>query len=75
MAVRVAFERSPEIGVFCTLTNAYCLTARGTSETFARRALRNPMLVGVHKRMLLKQSGGSNLAAFSKRNWGTNSRW
>ena len=26
MATRLAFENSNEIGVFCALTNAYCLT-------------------------------------------------
>lgn len=28
MATRVAFENSNEIGVFCALTNGYCLTGR-----------------------------------------------
>lgn len=26
MATRLAFENNNEIGVFCALTNAYCLT-------------------------------------------------
>ncbi|PWN88680.1 translation initiation factor 6 [Acaromyces ingoldii] len=34
MAVRVAFENSSEIGVFCRLTNAYCLVAIGGSTNF-----------------------------------------
>jgi translation initiation factor 6 (eIF-6) len=28
MATRVAFENSNEIGVFCALTNGYCLTGK-----------------------------------------------
>ena len=34
MAQRVHFENSNEVGVFAMLTNAYCLTAIGTSENF-----------------------------------------
>lgn len=34
MAVRAQFENSSEVGVFARLTNAYCLTAVGTSENF-----------------------------------------
>mmetsp|Transcript_14205 Transcript_14205/g.46641 ORF Transcript_14205/g.46641 Transcript_14205/m.46641 type:complete len:246 (-) Transcript_14205:1795-2532(-) len=34
MALRAAFENSNEVGVFCNLTNAYCLTAYGGSENF-----------------------------------------
>jgi len=34
MALRAQFENSNEIGVFAKLTNAYCLTAIGASETF-----------------------------------------
>lgn len=34
MAVRCQFENSNEIGVFSTLTNAYCLVAVGGSENF-----------------------------------------
>lgn len=34
MAVRAQFENSSEVGVFSKLTNAYCLTAVGTSENF-----------------------------------------
>ncbi len=31
MTTRVAFENSNEIGVFAKLTNAYCITAVGSS--------------------------------------------
>jgi translation initiation factor 6 len=34
MAQRLHFENSNEVGVFSMLTNAYCLTAIGTSENF-----------------------------------------
>jgi len=34
MAVRAQFESNNEIGVFCKLTNAYCLVAIGGSENF-----------------------------------------
>jgi len=34
MAVRHAYENSNDIGVFATLTNAYCITAVGGSENF-----------------------------------------
>lgn len=34
MAVRVQFEKNNDIGVFSTLTNAYCLVAIGGSENF-----------------------------------------
>ena len=34
MATRCQFENSNEIGVFSTLTNAYCLVAYGASESF-----------------------------------------
>ncbi|KAF2861196.1 translation initiation factor 6 [Piedraia hortae CBS 480.64] len=34
MAVRASFENSNEVGVFCTLTNSYALTALGASEAF-----------------------------------------
>jgi len=34
MAVRCQFESSNEIGVFCKLTNKYCLVALGGSENF-----------------------------------------
>jgi translation initiation factor 6 (eIF-6) len=34
MAIRHAYESSNDIGVFGTLTNAYCITAIGGSENF-----------------------------------------
>ena len=34
MATRAQFESSNEIGVFCKLTNKYCLVAQGGSENF-----------------------------------------
>jgi translation initiation factor 6 len=34
MAIRHAYENSNDIGVFGTLTNAYCITAIGGSENF-----------------------------------------
>jgi len=34
MAIRAQFESSNEVGVFCRLTNSYCLTALGGSENF-----------------------------------------
>jgi translation initiation factor 6 len=34
MARRVKFENSSEVGVFCKLTNSYCLVASGGSENF-----------------------------------------
>lgn len=34
MATRVQFENSNEIGVFCKLTNTYCITCVGGSENF-----------------------------------------
>ena len=34
MTRRVKFENSSEVGVFCKLTNAYCLVASGGSENF-----------------------------------------
>jgi translation initiation factor 6 len=34
MAVRCQFENSPEIGVFSTLTNSYCVVALGEAENF-----------------------------------------
>lgn len=34
MAIRAQFENSNEVGVFAKLTNAYCLTAIGSSENF-----------------------------------------
>lgn len=34
MALRLHFQNSSEVGVFATLTNAYCLTAVGASENF-----------------------------------------
>eukprot|EP00923_Selenidium_pygospionis_P048425 GHVN01083332.1.p1 GENE.GHVN01083332.1~~GHVN01083332.1.p1 ORF type:complete len:250 (+),score=19.46 GHVN01083332.1:84-833(+) len=34
MAVRTAFESSPEVGVFAQLTNSYCLVAPGRSMNF-----------------------------------------
>ena len=34
MAVRVAYENSQDVGVFSTLTNAYCLCATGGSQVF-----------------------------------------
>ena len=34
MASRVSFENSTEVGVFCRLTNKYCLVASGGSENF-----------------------------------------
>lgn len=34
MASRVSFENSCEVGVFCRLTNTYCLVASGGSENF-----------------------------------------
>ena len=34
MARRLKWENSSEIGVFCKLTNAYCLVASGGSENF-----------------------------------------
>merc|ERR1719446_1088987 len=34
MAKRCAFENTNEIGVFCALTNSYCLTGIGGSENF-----------------------------------------
>uniref|UniRef100_A0A0N5AUW9 Eukaryotic translation initiation factor 6 n=1 Tax=Syphacia muris TaxID=451379 RepID=A0A0N5AUW9_9BILA len=34
MAVRCQFETSNEIGVFCKLTNSYCLVGIGSSENF-----------------------------------------
>ena len=36
MATRCQFENSNDIGVFCKLTNAYCLVALGASENFYR---------------------------------------
>jgi translation initiation factor 6 len=34
MASRINFENSSEVGVFCKLTNKYCLVASGGSENF-----------------------------------------
>ncbi|KAF7638126.1 Eukaryotic translation initiation factor 6 [Meloidogyne graminicola] len=34
MALRVQFEASNDVGVFCNLTNAYCLVGIGSSENF-----------------------------------------
>jgi translation initiation factor 6 len=34
MASRINFENSTEVGVFCALTNKYCLVASGGSENF-----------------------------------------
>jgi len=34
MAQRVQYENSNEVGVFCKLTNTYCLTALGGSQNF-----------------------------------------
>lgn len=34
MATRAQFENSPDVGVFSSLTNAYCLVALGASENF-----------------------------------------
>lgn len=34
MAIRAQFENSSDIGVFCTLTNSYCLLAHGGSDHF-----------------------------------------
>lgn len=34
MAQRLHFQNSSEVGVFATLTNAYCLCALGASENF-----------------------------------------
>jgi translation initiation factor 6 len=34
MATRINFENSSEVGVFCKLTNKYCLVASGGSENF-----------------------------------------
>ena len=34
MASRINFENSSDIGVFCKLTNSYCLVASGGSENF-----------------------------------------
>jgi len=36
MAVRAAFEKSGEVGVFATLTNSYALVGIGGSENFYR---------------------------------------
>jgi|Laugresbdmm110sd_1035091.scaffolds.fasta_scaffold103663_2 translation initiation factor 6 (eIF-6) len=36
MAQRLHFQNSNEVGVFAMLSNAYCLTAVGTSENFVR---------------------------------------
>lgn len=36
MATRCSFENSNDIGVFCKLTNAYCLVALGASENLYR---------------------------------------
>jgi len=36
MALRVQFEASNDVGVFCNLTNAYCLVGIGSSENFYR---------------------------------------
>jgi translation initiation factor 6 len=36
MALRTQFEASNDIGVFCKLTNAYCLVGIGSSENFYR---------------------------------------
>lgn len=34
MATRIQFENSNDVGVFCKLTNKYCLVAQGASEGF-----------------------------------------
>eukprot|EP00976_Prorocentrum_cordatum_P089437 1187717-Prorocentrum_minimum.AAC.3 len=36
MAVRLQFENSNDIGVFCNVTNKYIITAFGGSENFYR---------------------------------------
>jgi translation initiation factor 6 len=36
MAVRAAFEKSGEVGVFATLTNSFALVGIGGSENFYR---------------------------------------
>lgn len=36
MALRVDYEGSNDVGVFCNLTNSYCLVGVGATQNFYR---------------------------------------
>ena len=39
MALRVDYEGSNDVGVFCRLTNSYCLVGVGATQNFYRLVL------------------------------------
>jgi translation initiation factor 6 (eIF-6) len=49
MATRCAFENSNEIGVFCALTNSYCLTGKFIQFGSIENELNAPILFAMSK--------------------------